>query len=285
MTIKHRFRQGLLAAAVTATAVLMPAAAYAAEESRMVEDVDIAVKTTPVAAGLREGVAGGIEITNTGTKPIADIWLRVSPGHSNLEVVRDYGSCGWDQEDESLYCRLRDVLAPGSTYVLSNPVLFVFSTNGSEAKYEVELWTAHDAARWRVIPPKLAFNTRAVKSLNLVNGESPDDTPELRVVTESNRTNNVATGEVKFRFEPGPDPKPTTTAEPKPTTTAEPSASLTASPGTSTSTGTGGAGGSDGGLPLTGAPVGAMISAAAGLIMLGGLGLLVARRRRTRFDV
>ncbi|WP_412739768.1 LPXTG cell wall anchor domain-containing protein [Krasilnikovia sp. MM14-A1259] len=43
------------------------------------------------------------------------------------------------------------------------------------------------------------------------------------------------------------------------------------------------AGGSGGGLPVTGAPAGLLGAAGAALLLLGGTGYLVARRRRTRF--
>jgi LPXTG-motif cell wall-anchored protein len=78
-----------------------------------------------------------------------------------------------------------------------------------------------------------------------------------------------------------PTASPTATASP--TTTASPTAGATPT-GTapSASPAAPGAGGGDG-LPLTGSNTAAVAGIGAALLLLGGAGYLVARRRRTRF--
>lgn len=67
--------------------------------------------------------------------------------------------------------------------------------------------------------------------------------------------------------------QPTSTPSATPTATSMPTAS--ASPGTP--------GGEGGGLPVTGADTGALAGAGGALLLLGGVGYLIGRRRRSRF--
>ncbi|MET8372019.1 LPXTG cell wall anchor domain-containing protein [Micromonospora profundi] len=75
--------------------------------------------------------------------------------------------------------------------------------------------------------------------------------------------------------QPTPTPKPTPTASPSATTTAAPTPSSSDSPGAS--------GGDGGGLPVTGANTATVASAGGALLLLGGVGYLIGRRRRSRF--
>ena len=70
-------------------------------------------------------------------------------------------------------------------------------------------------------------------------------------------------------------PTPTPSVTPSATTTAAPTPTSSASPGTS--------GGEGGGLPLTGANTGIVAGIGGALLLLGGAGFLIGRRRRSRF--
>ncbi|RSM51626.1 cell wall anchor protein [Actinoplanes sp. ATCC 53533] len=74
-------------------------------------------------------------------------------------------------------------------------------------------------------------------------------------------------------------PTPTTTATPS----ATPSASTTAAPVPTSSASTDTTGGEGGGLPLTGADTGTVAVVGGALLLLGGAGYLIGRRRRSRF--
>jgi LPXTG-motif cell wall-anchored protein len=83
--------------------------------------------------------------------------------------------------------------------------------------------------------------------------------------------------------QPTPTPTQSTPAQPTPTPSVTPSATTTAvvvpSPSASTST----SGGDGGGLPVTGAATGTVAGIGAVLLLIGGAGFLIGRRRRSRF--
>lgn len=70
-------------------------------------------------------------------------------------------------------------------------------------------------------------------------------------------------------------PTPTPSVTPSATTTVAPTPTSSASPGTP--------GGEGGGLPVTGANTGAVAGIGGALLLLGGAGYLIGRRRRSRF--
>ena len=74
-------------------------------------------------------------------------------------------------------------------------------------------------------------------------------------------------------------PTPTPTSQP----TATPSATTTVAPTAASSTSPGAPGGEGGGLPLTGADTATVASIGGALLLLGGAGYLIGRRRRSRF--
>ncbi|MCZ7377670.1 LPXTG cell wall anchor domain-containing protein [Micromonospora sp. WMMC250] len=81
--------------------------------------------------------------------------------------------------------------------------------------------------------------------------------------------------ELDCASQPTPTPSATPSATPSPTTTDAP----TPAPSTSLAAG----GGEGGGLPLTGANTATVISVGGALVLLGGIGFLIGRRRRSRF--
>jgi LPXTG-motif cell wall-anchored protein len=77
---------------------------------------------------------------------------------------------------------------------------------------------------------------------------------------------------------PTPTSQPTPSATPSATTTAAPTPTASASPGAP-----GGEGGEGGGLPVTGADTATVAGIGSVLLLLGGAGYLIGRRRRSRF--
>ena len=77
------------------------------------------------------------------------------------------------------------------------------------------------------------------------------------------------------------------TSQRTPTPSVTPSATMTAVPIPTSSVGvgtSGGEGGESGGLPVTGADTGTVASIGGALLLLGGAGYLIGRRRRSRFE-
>lgn len=72
-------------------------------------------------------------------------------------------------------------------------------------------------------------------------------------------------------------------SQPTPTPSATPSATPTVAPTPASSASLGAPGGEGGGLPVTGADTATVAGIGGGILILGGAGYLIARRRRTRF--
>ncbi|MEU2616080.1 ALF repeat-containing protein [Micromonospora sp. NPDC007271] len=79
-------------------------------------------------------------------------------------------------------------------------------------------------------------------------------------------------------------PAPTATSQPTPTPSATPSATTTVAPTPASSASLGAPGGGEGGgLPVTGDDTATVAGIGGALLLLGGAGYLVGRRRRSRF--
>lgn len=78
-------------------------------------------------------------------------------------------------------------------------------------------------------------------------------------------------------------PAPTATSQPVPTPSATPSATTTTAPAPASSASPGAPGGEGGGLPVTGADTATVAGIGGALLLLGGAGYLIGRRRRSRF--
>ncbi|MFG1661026.1 LPXTG cell wall anchor domain-containing protein [Micromonospora chersina] len=78
-------------------------------------------------------------------------------------------------------------------------------------------------------------------------------------------------------------PTATPTSQPTATPSATPSATTTIAPAPTSSTSLGAPGGEGGGLPVTGADTATVAGIGGALLLLGGAGYLIGRRRRSRF--
>ncbi|WP_405090758.1 LPXTG cell wall anchor domain-containing protein [Micromonospora sp. NBC_01392] len=80
-----------------------------------------------------------------------------------------------------------------------------------------------------------------------------------------------------------PTPTATPTVQPTPTASATPSASTTVVPTAAPSVSPGAPGGEGGGLPVTGSDTATVAGIGGTLLLLGGVGYVIGRRRRARF--
>ncbi|SIR95848.1 LPXTG cell wall anchor domain-containing protein [Micromonospora avicenniae] len=78
-------------------------------------------------------------------------------------------------------------------------------------------------------------------------------------------------------------PTATPTSQPTSAPSATPSATTTVAPAPASSTSLGAAGGEGGGLPVTGADTATVAGIGGALLLLGGVGYVIGRRRRSRF--
>ncbi|GGN48660.1 LPXTG-motif cell wall-anchored protein [Actinoplanes campanulatus] len=91
-----------------------------------------------------------------------------------------------------------------------------------------------------------------------------------------------AARELDCASQPSPSPSVTPSATSSVTPSATPSATTTATPSADPSA-PGGQDGEDGGLPVTGSDTGTVAGIGGALLLLGGAGYLIGRRRRSRF--
>lgn len=268
-------RSGRLTVTVTADGL---APLVATPKVTVADDIDLAVSVakTPVTGERGKPVTVPIQVTNTGTKPVKGAALRIV-GFDGLQHSGRYTNCGYDGGVQQVYCRFDEALAPGSTYVLSDPTLAVRAdapATEKSAGYLAMLWTGDDFDEAGIMS---GLTRGTAGELDLVK-VSPSTASARAMVTDSKGANNLAFGRVQLPRVPSPDRTPPATGSPSggpapSAPTAVPSAS---EPPT--------AGGGGGELPITGAPAVAMAGAGVGLLVLGLVGLGAAYRRRTRFS-
>ncbi|MCI4064615.1 LPXTG cell wall anchor domain-containing protein [Micromonospora sp. R77] len=256
----------------------------------------------PVKPG--EVVPASLGVTNLGDAPVKGLVVQVR-AVDDLDLVTTYGNC-WYAVDSNLdiaWCEFDDELAAHATLAPSGDLIVTKAdARADKVVVVVYRWFSKAWADERGGVQKLAQSDADLGS-TAVRGTGaalPLTARELPLPSEPRPTNFVYATLVT---------PPTTTASPSastsPSTTASPSASAspsaTGSPSASTSpsgvptstapAGTpggspaapGAGGGDGGGLPVTGSNTVGAVAAGVALLLLGGVGYLVARRRRTRF--
>jgi len=223
------------------------------------DDVDLAVSVAQTVVTGRPGqpINPPLLVTNNGSKPVDGAALRLV-GYGDLRRFNSYTNCGYDSGDQQMYCRFDTVLAPGATYELNGwPfALRPKATPGEASGYAAILFTGDDFDETGIMSA-LTKGSAGVLRLD------PQPSALRAPTTDSHGENNIAFGHVDVFDVPG----------------GGPSSPATTPPGG----GSHGGGQAGGGLPVTGLPIGAIAGAGAGLLVLGGAGFLVARRRRARF--
>ncbi|HEX8626774.1 MAG TPA: hypothetical protein VF755_01215, partial [Catenuloplanes sp.] len=200
-------RSGKLTITVTADGI---APLVATPKITVADDVDLAVRIgkTPVTGERGKPVAVPIEVSNTGSKPVKGAALRVV-AYQGMQVAGKYTNCGYDRGDQQVHCRFDAELAPGATYVLSDPTLAVRANApaNKDGGYLAQLWTGDDADEVGLLSG-LTRGTSGV--LRLVRKPDTGDTRAL--TTDSNGANNLAFGWVKVPVTPSAPATPTPSA-------------------------------------------------------------------------
>jgi hypothetical protein len=234
------------------------------------DDVDLAAgphhPTTTVKPG--DAVEQPIEITNTGTKPVRSAGLQLVVNVNGLVGAPEYSNCAYPSNDNVIFCKFDEELAPGTTYRIAAPVLQVRAKApaGGDFFY-AQFWsTGDDVAEqgddW-YYGTKVTPGTGPVVHLEAV----PAKAAVRARTTDSNTVNNVEFGYVQTPSAPHPSGSSSSTPAP---------AGATATAGSGTAAG-------GGVLAITGSN--AMLAAGAGLalLLIGGVLFVIARRRRTSF--
>ncbi|MDZ5442388.1 LPXTG cell wall anchor domain-containing protein [Micromonospora sp. 4G57] len=280
-----------LGAAVLATGVTaLPAPALAGPDTATLAAVTEQDPATgrnvkyPVKPG--EVVPASLGVTNLGDAPVNGVVVQVR-AFDDLDLLTKYDNC-WYVVDSNLdiaWCEFDDVLAAQATLAPAED-LIVTRTNARADKVTTVVfrWVSKAWADELGGVQKLAENENGTDP---VRGGGPTLTLAPRDLPLPSKP--IPINFVYASLVTPPTASPTATASP--TTSASPTASATPTAGV-TPTGTApsaspaapGAGGGDGGgLPVTGSDNVAVAGAGVALLLLGGVGYLAARRRRTRF--
>ncbi|MEU2614542.1 LPXTG cell wall anchor domain-containing protein [Micromonospora sp. NPDC007271] len=232
----------------------------------------------PVKPG--DVVPASLGVTNLGDAPVKGVVVQVR-AFDDLDLLTTYDNC-WYTVDSNLdiaWCEFDDELAAHATLAPAGD-LIVTKPDARPDKVTTVVF------RWA--SKKWADELGGVQQLakNDGNGTEP--------VRGSGATLTLTPRELSLSSTPRPinfvyaslvTPTSGPTATPSPTTSATPSVSASPTAGlpSASPSAPGAAGGDGGGLPVTGSKTATMVSAGVVLLLLGGAGYLVARRRRTRF--
>jgi LPXTG-motif cell wall-anchored protein len=232
-------------------------------------------KNRTYRVGQGEDVPAVLGVTNLGDAPVDGLVIQVRI-LNDLDFTKKYENCWYavDSNQETAWCEFDEELAPGASLALTGAGI----STKPDARAEnissiVYLWYSKEWADARGGIQVLA-DEWAGQGTKAVRGT---DNP-LTLTTPSGPLGGLG-GPIGFAGVQLVTPPTTAT----PTPTATPSATTTVAPAPASSSSLGAAGGEGGGLPVTGADTATVAGIGGGLLLLGGAGYLIARRRRTRF--
>jgi LPXTG-motif cell wall-anchored protein len=287
MTImKNRVLTGLcLGVAALATAVAAPGAASAAPPAAdphplfAVAERDEATGRNvsyPVKQG--ELVPAVLGVANPHPTPVAGAYLNVRV-LNDLDFSKKFDNCLYyvDSNLDGAWCKFDEELAVDGTYVPSD---FFVSTAPNAAADKVQAIIF----RWY----SGAYGDAAGGLQGLVDRERPLDGPatpgtdgtlRLKAQALTLHPDPAERRNINFAY-----PKLIVPATPSPTVgTPSPTAVPTAIPTAAPTTDAPAPGGEGGGLPVTGTQTATLAGVGGAVVLLGAVGYVVARRRRTRF--
>jgi hypothetical protein len=224
-------------------------------------DVDLAATVPGDAVRGERGkpVSVPLEVRNLSDRAVDGVGMRMV-GYQGLQHFGDYSNCGYSTGDQEMFCRFAETIPAGGTYVLSDPALAVRTdAEAGTGRYSAIVLTGDEFDDGNYLGG-LRRGTNGVLHLVPKASAARAHVPAV----DSKGANNLTFGSVTIPAAPTPTPGPTPTVIPT----------------TATGPDGGGTGGGDGGLPVTGAPVTAIAGAGLVLVLLGGLGFRLARRRR-----
>ncbi|SCL41063.1 LPXTG-motif cell wall anchor domain-containing protein [Micromonospora pallida] len=234
-------------------------------------------KNRKYLVGQGEDVPAVLGVTNLGDAPVDGLVVQVRV-LNDLDITTKYENCWYavDSNQETAWCEFDAELAPGASLAVTGAGVSTKPDAVAEnITTIVHQWFSKEYADARGGIQALA-DQWAGQGTKAVQGT----VDPLPLTTPSGELGGIGgpIGFVGVGLVPPPTGEPTATPTPSATPSAMPTGEPTAAP--SASPGTGGEGG---GLPVTGAGTATVAVVGGVLLVLGSVGYLVARRRRTRF--
>jgi LPXTG-motif cell wall-anchored protein len=244
--------------------------------------------TEPVAPG---GVAGKVlGVGNVSKEPVAGAVVNIR-ALNDADLLGQYDNCWYYQDSnvEGAWCEFDEVLTAGETYAIAGPMIQAAAepTYQDESSLIVFRWYTRETAEQNGGVEALARRDNVSGEVRQGTGRAVD--LEARTLALREKPNPIGLAYIKVTR---PSPQPSASVPPSevpssgPTSTAPAptgSASASASAPTPADPGPVDDGGEGGGLPVTGSAASTAAGVGAGLLLAGGIGYAVARRRRTRF--
>lgn len=287
MTIRRYAGSALSAALLAAGLAATPAAAAPTQNDADPATLAAGTEKDPqtgknrtYVVGQGEDVPAVLGVTNAGDAPVEGLVVHVRV-LNDLDITKKYENCWYavDSNQESAWCEFDEELAAGASLAVTGAGI----STKPDARPEnissiVYRWVSKEyvdahgglqvlADQWAGQGTKAVRGTEGALTLAAPAGPlgglgGPIGFAGVELLTPSG--------------EPTAAPTPSVT----PTPTVTPSATTTVAPAPGAE---GGDGGEGGGLPVTGADTATVAGVGGMLLLLGGAGYLIARRRRTRF--
>ncbi|MET7706040.1 LPXTG cell wall anchor domain-containing protein [Micromonospora sp. NPDC005413] len=291
MTIR---RYAIAAASTTILSIglaALPASAAPAPSSPDSAKLAAGTLKDPQTGGNRKYVVGQGEdvpavlgVTNIGNAPVKGLVVQVRV-LNDLDFTKKYDNCWYavDSNQETAWCGFTDELAPGASLAVTGAGISTKpDASADKISSIVHQWFSKENVDERGGLQALA-DISAGQGTKAVRGTGDP----LTLTTPSGPLGGLG-GPIGFagvglNTPPTGEPTPTATPTATPSTTATPAATPSASTTIAPSANSGGASGEGGGLPVTGAASMSVAGVGGALLLLGGAGYLIARRRRTRF--
>ncbi|MEV0724957.1 LPXTG cell wall anchor domain-containing protein [Micromonospora purpureochromogenes] len=236
-------------------------------------------KNRKYLVGPGEDVPAVLGVTNLGDAPVDGLVVQVRI-LNDLDYTKKYENCWYavDSNQETAWCEFDQELAPGASLAVTG----VGISTRTDAQAEnissiIHRWVSKEYADARGGVQALA-DQWAGQGTKAVRGTDTALTLTAPDGQLGGLGGPIGFVGVELVTPPTGEPTPTPTATPSATPTATPTVAPTAAPSASS----GVPGGEGGGLPVTGAGTATVAGVGGALLLLGGAGYLIARRR-TRF--
>jgi LPXTG-motif cell wall-anchored protein len=283
-TSRLRILLGIGAAVVTTATLALPGAAFAADDPATLvalTEQDPATgknKAYPVKQG--ETVPAVLGVANAGTTPVKGVVAHVH-ALNDMDLPTKFDNCRYyvDSNRDGAWCQFDDELAVGGTYAMADH-LVALAPKARADKLGAIVFRWH-SAQWAGAEggiEKLANSS----SNSGTSTAGTQGTLRLEARTLALPANPAERRPINFAYVKLITPPPATTGPTAVPTTAAPAGGGATRP-TSPPANAGGAGANGGGLPVTGAGTATAAGVGIALLVAGGVGYVVARRRRTRF--
>ncbi|AGL17268.1 LPXTG cell wall anchor domain-containing protein [Actinoplanes sp. N902-109] len=229
---------------------------------------------------------GTVAVRNDGGKTVDGLVLELRLSDNDLSFTTRSSNCWYALEDkpDSAWCAFDDTLAADAVKKLATPIATTGATGREEIFKDVRFhWTTK---AWADEHGGIQALTQlaATPGTSAVRGTGP--ALELATVAPGTALAGHLAGSTDFLlavWAPGAGPSPSPTPAATPTTTKPATGGGTGDGSTGDGSSDGQAGGDGGGLPVTGTKTALVAGIGLALLLAGGAGLLVARRRKTRF--